>query len=121
MQESIEPLIGDTPESYRERILDTLNQLRDEQLGASQQAVTGGFAVPAQTNPSAFSSAQPSAGQGNIPTAVYKGKTFTPSSQSMAQNSVWPEFGSKQEMNDWFLKQTPQIQSAYATYLKGKS
>lgn len=46
MQEVIEPVVGETGPQYKERILRSLENLQNEQVGVSQSQLSGGFELP---------------------------------------------------------------------------
>lgn len=102
LQKAIEPLLGENKEGYKERVKNTLEEIRQEQAGLSQQSLSGGFSIPSsQKTENATQTPAIQQPQSNINESdKYQGQMRVQVLKPDGTIIVLPENGAKQLVKD---------------------
>lgn len=130
MQSIMAPIPGENAQGYKKRILGVINELSNEQVPALKQQIgapidvtsQNGISQPGNTNFNADSVNQPSQQQNTNPVSDQLRNNNAPSKGAvlLAKSMKVPNFGSKQEFQDWFNRQPSVVQDALKIKLGNK-
>lgn len=106
MQKIIEPLIGETSDQYKQRLLNQLESLKKEQVGISQKQLSHGFETD-------------NTDEKNFPETVTENSP-SKGAKILSKRMIMPHFNSREEGVAWFNRQPKVTQDAIRQYLGTK-
>jgi hypothetical protein len=110
MRGVIVPSLGESQSTYKQRILDTLENIRQEQLGQNKNILANGINVtPTQSEQNNSNSSASMNGNNSI----------SDGAKALAKNLKLPSFNSAADYQAWFKKQDPMVQQAVRLSLGG--
>ncbi len=98
MQQIIEPYTGETKEQYKERILDQLKAIQEEQVAIPSRQLERGFELSKNR----------------------KEENISPGAKNLAKGLELPEFSSKEHFQEWYARQPKMTRDAVKLRLRNQ-